>query len=180
MRPVVPHDSSLLAIRLRRATIGPCPLSPKFVILYRAKIPAQGSLAPLYQLVVNTWQEIVPVEAKSNRIVFQKPMIVSTMLVDSEQDGGVRTAADVAAYIESLAVGPADDESFKFGDSEAAVRSVLVCWMCTLAAIERAARTLAWPTLLMISRRLCPKSGWSSIAVRCYGIRAEGRKVLGL
>ena len=77
-------------------------------------------------------------EAKSNQIVLQEPRIVSAMLVDSEQDGGVMTAADMAAYIESLAVERADDEGFKFGDSEAAVRGVLVCWMCTLAAIERA------------------------------------------
>ena len=49
------------------------------------------------------------------------------------------TAANVAAYIESLVIGPGDEEGFKFGDSEATVRGVLVCWMCTLQAIQRAA-----------------------------------------
>jgi len=48
------------------------------------------------------------------------------------------TAADVAGYIESLAVGPGEDEGFKFGNPHAPVSGVLVCWMCTLQAIQRA------------------------------------------
>ena len=47
-------------------------------------------------------------------------------------------AADVAAYIESIAAKPANDEGFKFGDPQASVTGILVCWMCTLPAIERA------------------------------------------
>ena len=48
------------------------------------------------------------------------------------------TAGDVADFIESLTVKPGGDEGFKFGDPQAVVSSVLVCWMCTLAAIEQA------------------------------------------
>ncbi len=61
------------------------------------------------------------------------------MISDAQRNNESVTAADVAAYIESLGVSPAEDEGFKFGDCEAVVSGVLVCWMCTLAAIQRAA-----------------------------------------
>jgi len=60
------------------------------------------------------------------------------MVMNSRGDDESMTAADVAYYIENLAVGPADDEGFKFGAPQAPVSGVLVCWMCTLAAIKRA------------------------------------------
>ncbi len=53
-------------------------------------------------------------------------------------DDEIMTAADVAAYIENLGPKSAEDEGFKFGAPHAPVSGVLVCWMCTLAAIKRA------------------------------------------
>jgi len=63
---------------------------------------------------------------------------MNTVAGNSRVDDEIMTADDVAGYIESLAVGPADDEGFKFGNPQASVSGILVCWMCTLAAIERA------------------------------------------
>ncbi len=60
------------------------------------------------------------------------------MPTDTKPGSDFITAADVAAYIEKLAVKPANDEGFKFGNPHARIKGVLVCWMCTLAAIQRA------------------------------------------
>jgi len=57
---------------------------------------------------------------------------------DTDYGSEIVTAADVAVYIEKLALKPANDEGFKFGDPQASVSGILVCWMCTLAAIEQA------------------------------------------
>ena len=54
------------------------------------------------------------------------------MISDAQRNNESVTAADVAAYIESLGVSPAEDEGFKFGDCEAAVSGVLVCWITTV------------------------------------------------
>lgn len=57
----------------------------------------------------------------------------------SRDQGSKATAAkDVARFIESLGTDPGGDEGFKFGDPAAPLSGVLVCWMCTLAAIEQA------------------------------------------
>jgi len=45
---------------------------------------------------------------------------------------------EIAEFIEGLAPGPAADEGFKFGDPQAQVKGVLVCWMATLAALRHA------------------------------------------
>ncbi len=63
---------------------------------------------------------------------------MNTMIGNSCGDDEIMTAADVAHYIENLVVEPAEDEGFKFGTPRAPVSGVLVCWMCTLAAIKRA------------------------------------------
>ena len=63
---------------------------------------------------------------------------MNTVVGNSRGNDEIVTAAAVAAYIENLAVGPADDEGFKFGSPHAPIKGVLVCWMCTLQAIQRA------------------------------------------
>ena len=60
------------------------------------------------------------------------------MNTSRDQGKSVITATDVARFIEGLGTEPADDEGFKFGDPAAPVSGVLVCWMCTVAAIEQA------------------------------------------
>jgi len=51
----------------------------------------------------------------------------------------IPTARAVAAYIESLSPPPGSEEGFKYGDPDAPVEGILVCWMATVAAIEQAA-----------------------------------------
>ena len=48
------------------------------------------------------------------------------------------TAAEIADTVESLSSAPGGDEGFKFGDPQALVTDVTVCWMATLPAIEYA------------------------------------------
>lgn len=48
------------------------------------------------------------------------------------------TAAEIADIVESLSRTPGADEGFKFGDPQAPVTGVTVCWMATLPAIEYA------------------------------------------
>jgi putative NIF3 family GTP cyclohydrolase 1 type 2 len=48
------------------------------------------------------------------------------------------TAKEVAQLIEELAPPAGAEEGFRFGAAELEVTGVLVCWMCTLEAIDRA------------------------------------------
>lgn len=54
------------------------------------------------------------------------------------REGGSVKATQVAELIEALAPPPASDEGFRFGNPEAEVTGILVCWMCTIEAIRRA------------------------------------------
>jgi putative NIF3 family GTP cyclohydrolase 1 type 2 len=47
-------------------------------------------------------------------------------------------AREIAGIIEDLAAPRGGDEGFRFGNPEAEVSGVLVCWMCTLEAMARA------------------------------------------
>ncbi len=47
-------------------------------------------------------------------------------------------AVDIFRFIERLSPNPGPDEGVKFGDPEAEARGVLVCWMATTKAIEKA------------------------------------------
>ncbi len=58
--------------------------------------------------------------------------------MNSDCDNETVTAAVVAEFIEGLAMKPKSDEGFKFGDPQASVTGILVCWMCTLPAIQQA------------------------------------------
>ena len=60
------------------------------------------------------------------------------MITNSDCDNETVTAAAVAELIEGSAMKPRSDEGFKFGNPHAPARGVLVCWMCTLQAIQRA------------------------------------------
>lgn len=48
-------------------------------------------------------------------------------------------ALDIWKFIEGISPGPGADEGVRFGDPEAEVKGVLVAWMATTKAIERAA-----------------------------------------
>jgi len=60
-----------------------------------------------------------------------------SVITNSDCDNETVTAA--AELIEGLAMKPRANEGFKFGNPHAPLKGVLVCWMCTLQAIQRAA-----------------------------------------
>ncbi len=57
-----------------------------------------------------------------------------------DQDNSLVIASNIAGFIEGLGAEPRSDEGFKFGDPQAPLTGVLICWMSTLAAIEDAAQ----------------------------------------
>ena len=61
-----------------------------------------------------------------------------SVITNSNCDNETVAAAAVAELIEGLAMKRGSDEGFKFGNPHAPVTGVLVCWMCTLQAIQRA------------------------------------------
>jgi len=57
----------------------------------------------------------------------------------TSQDSADWSAEQIGQFIEGLATAPGGDEGFKFGDPQASVTGVLVCWMTTLEALQQAA-----------------------------------------
>lgn len=75
------------------------------------------------------------------------------------------TARDIVAYLEQRSPTRGQEEGFKFGDPNAPVNGVLVCWMATLPALEHAVaqgcnlvichETIFFPDSRAIEREMC-------------------------